>query len=162
MVEELEKLKKELEEIKNKIEKLEKQEKKRWRAEEGNDYYFINDCGNISWSVEDNGRTDNFRHFTRNYFKTGEEAQKHLDKLKTYFELMDLADELNNREEIDWKDIDQAKYFIFYNTREEKLLKSVYFNIKFSGVIYCLDENFLEKAKERIGEERLLELFKED
>lgn len=160
---ELEELKNKYEELGKEIEKLEKQEKKRWRGEINDNYYCIDEnSGDVIKAYEDNYFVDNFRYKIRNYFRTKEEAQKHLDKINTYYELMDLAEELNNGEEIDWKNDNQEKYLICYDSNIEELSSYIHSNIKFIGQIYCLDEDFLEKAKERIGEERLIELFEED
>lgn len=156
----LEELKKKYAELGAEIERLEKQkENKRWRAEKNEEYYYIDTAGEIDESHEANDIIDDFRYKTRNYFKTEQEAQEHLDKINTYWELMDLAEELNNGEEIDWEDDSQVKNFIEYNHDTEELREYYSWNCKEIGNIYFLNENFLEIAKERIGEERLIKLF---
>ena len=160
-MESLEELKKQLKEISEKIEKIEKVEKnKRWRAGVGERYYCIDRNGRNNYFSDNDDAMDNYYHKTRNYFRTAEEAQRHLDNINTYYELMDLAEELNNGEEIDWKDSSQKKYHLCFDTARENIVKFYYNTNKDSGQIYCLDENFLEKAKERIGEKRLINLFK--
>lgn len=75
-------------------------------------------------------------------------------------ELQDLADELNEAEPIDWSDRDQSKYSINLDFVDNTLWLSYTYRLK--GLdIYSTDKDFLEKAKERIGEERLIKLFKE-
>ena len=79
--------------------------------------------------------------------------------MNTYYDLMDLAEELNNGEKIDWNDFDQCKYLISYNNKNKKLEIDNVLKIQDIGQIYCLYDNFLDKAKKRIGEDRLKKLF---
>ena len=167
-----------LEELGKEIERLEKeksrQSHKRWRAKNGERYYTVDsfikrdiEVDNIiledaGYNVEINDELDNFNYKTRNYFKTKEEAEEYRERLKTYYDLMDLAKELNAGEEIDWNNDIQVKFFLFYNFIDNKIFYSATCNFKNLGQIYCLDENFLEIAKEKIGEERLVKLFKEE
>ena len=157
-MENLEELKKKYEELGKEIERLEKEKKnKRWRAEYNKDYYFINNVLDIDGSTEDNCLIDDKRHKLMNYFATREEAQKVANKIKTYIELKQLAEELNGDEEIDWKDGTQGKYHIYYCQKEEFYTERNTINNNFG--VYCLDANFKDKALEQIGEERLKELF---
>lgn len=160
-MEEIEELKKQVKELNKKIEELENKEKsKRWKAEEGGTYYHINDIGIVCSAVEELSETDSFRYRIRNYFKTGEEAEEYLERINIYYELMDLAEELNGGEKINWENTNQHKHYIYIDDSEDSDLfcgDTCYY--KDIGQIYCLDENFLEKAKERIGEGRLKKLF---
>ena len=72
---------------------------------------------------------------------------------------MDLADELNNGEKIDWNDGSQCKYSIYYSYEIDTLQRHCSFRCKDLGQIYCLDGNFKDKAIEKIGEDRLKKLF---
>lgn len=155
----LKELKRKYEELGKEIERLEKN-KGRWRAEDKEYYYKVGDCGEVEYISEDLHDFDEFRYKTRNYFKTEEEAQTYLDNIKTYYELMDLAEELNGDEKIDWKDVNQIKYCIVYKNNEDRFFQYFYCVDNRIGNIYCLDKHFLEKAKERIGEERLIKLFR--
>ena len=159
----LEELKKKYEELGKEIEKLEKQKENiRRRADFGEKYYIISTSGTIIISREENDEMDSFRYKIRNYFKTEEEAERYLANINTYYELMELANELNNGEEIDWENGNQPKYFIHYDTRNDELIQSAYYSLKFIGVIYCLNRNFLNIVLERIGKERLKKLFEEN
>lgn len=158
-MENLKELKRKYEELGKEIERLEKN-KGRWRAEEGECYYNVSDCGIVACASEDFHVFDDFEYKTRNYFKTKKEAQVHLDNMNTYYELMDLAEELNGDEKIDWEDDNQVKYCIVYSIFEDRFFQDYYFVDNRIGNIYCLDKDFLEKAKERIGEERLIKLFR--
>lgn len=78
----------------------------------------------------------------------------------TKHELQDLADELNEVEPIDWDNRNQIKYSIIFDFVEKTLGLNHCYRLKGLN-IYSTNKHFLEIAKERIGEERLIELFKE-
>ena len=162
----LEDLKKQINELQSKVTKLEneskkenKKENKRWRAEINDTYFYINDVGYVDVSHENNDSFDKYRFKTRNYFKTEEEEEEYQEIMNTYYDLMDLAEELNNGEKIDWNDFDQCKYLISYNNKNKKLEIDNVLKIQDIGQIYCLDGDFLEKAIKKIGEDRLKKLF---
>lgn len=165
-MENLEELKKKYEEMTNKceelgkeIERLEKEKKnKRWRAEIGEDYYFLTETLEVNRDDECNAEYDDNLYNLGNYFKTKEKAQKVANKIKTYIELKQLAEELNGDEEIDWTNGQQEKYLIRLDHNIGKVENE--FHTCFQPLsIYCLDEEFADKALEQIGEERLIELF---
>lgn len=111
----LKELRKKYEELGEEIKRLENlKKKKRWRADIGKEYYYINENGVVFYDEENCNYIDKFRYKTRNYFETVEEAEKYLEKIEIYYELMDLAEELNGEEEIDWKNGDQEKFSIRY------------------------------------------------
>lgn len=83
-----------------------------------------------------------------------------VSQLTTRDELQDLADELNKEEPIDWYDRSQEKYSINFDFVEKTLGLNYCYRLKGLN-IYSTNKHFLEIAKERIGEERLIELFKE-
>lgn len=155
-MENLEALKRKYRELGKEIERLEKEKScKRWKANFGDTYFFISSMGEISIGVNTKHFGDNFRYKTRNYFKTKAEAQRHLDNINTYYDLMDLAEELNKGKEIDWTNFNQLKYKIAFDYTTESLICESCLFIKQLNQIYCLDEDFLEIALEKIGKERL-------
>lgn len=158
MSKKLDELKKKYEELGKGIKRLENGE--RWRSNGLDRYYFITTTEEIEQCNECYDMVDNYRYKTRNYFKTREEAQKHLDNINTYYELMNLAEELNNEKKIDWNNYEQEKYCLFYDYEDKIVWQAWNRFSKEVGQIYCLDENFLDKAIERIGKERLEKLFK--
>lgn len=154
----LEQLKQELAEIEKKIEELEKQTSgARWKAQKNKRYYYIDSCGDIEEDY-DNCYVDTIRYYLGNYFKTEEEAEKAIEKIKIYTQLKDLALRLNNGEKINWSDSTQHKWGIVLDNFKNILRCYAYIGQEV-GQIYCLDENFLEVAKEEIGEENLRKLF---
>lgn len=163
-LEDLEKLKKQISELQSKVAKLENESKeekkgKRWRAEVNDTYYYINDCGCVNVSYENNDEFDNYRYKMRNYFKTDEEAVEYKKIMTTYYDLMDLAEELNNGEKIDWHNEYQCKFPIYYTFKCDTLDEGRAYVCKELGQIYCLDDNFKKKAVEKIGVDKLTKLF---
>ena len=133
----LEELKKQISELQSKVDKLEnekkqenKKENKRWRARIDDNYFCVGGDGELNYSYENNVEYDNYRYKTRNYFKTEEEAEEYQEIINTYYDLMDLAEELNNGEKIDWCDKTQRKYYIYFDLRTNKLDEDYAFMIK--------------------------------
>ena len=160
----LEELKKQISELQSKVAKLENESKeekkgKRWRAKINDTYFIVDDSGDVITCLEYNEYGDNYRYKTRNYFATYEEAKEYKEVMNTYYDLMDLADELNNGEKIDWNDNQQCKYKIFYDFEDNFLNRTYAYVRKEFGQIYCLDEDFLEKAIEKIGKDKLTKMF---
>ena len=154
----LEEIKKQISELQSKVNKLENQEKEKnkgWRARINDTYFFVDDSGDVVTCHEYNEYGDNYRYKTRNYFATYE----YKEVMNTYYDLMDLADELNNGEKIDWNDNQQCKYTIYYSFKCDTLDDGIAYVCKEFGQIYCLDGDFLEKAIEKIGKNKLIKLF---
>jgi uncharacterized protein YfcZ (UPF0381/DUF406 family) len=96
-----------------------------------------------------------------NVYENSQQAEQHIENLKTKAELRELANELNGDEVIDWGNENQNKYRLFYNYDRHGVTWGAENNIsKAQGAIYCLDEDFLLKAIERIGEQRLIEMIR--
>lgn len=157
----LEELKKKYEELGKEIERLENQSDVNWRAGLNEMYFYINEYGDIYYEFENDSEFDDNAYKTGNYFKTEEQAEKILEKIKIYVKLKRVAEKLNNGQKIDWNNNEQKKYYISFFEGNKKLYSTYMYNTKDIGQIYCLDEDFLEKAKQEIGEENLLKLFKE-
>lgn len=160
----LEDLKKQISDLQSKVAKLENESKeekkgKRWRAKMNDTYFYINDAGYVDVSHENNDSFDKYRFKTRNYFKTEEEAEEYQEIMNTYYDLMDLAEELNNGEKIDWHNEYQCKFPIYYSFKCDTLDEGIAYVCKEFGQIYCLDEDFLKKAIKKIGKDKLTKLF---
>lgn len=155
----LEELEKKYKELGEEIERLKGKSGERWRADYEGEYWYID--GDIQLDNDKNWGCDEYRFNIGNYFKTEEEACKVLDKILIYNKLRDLALRLNEGKTIDWKDVQQCKYYIFYSDICEKLDISFAQTTKRLYDIYCLDPNFLRVALEEIGEEDLRKLFEE-
>jgi hypothetical protein len=93
-------------------------------------------------------------------YKTMEEAKEYRYNLRTKMELKQLAEELNNGEPLDWTNDNQIKYSIAYDHNAKQLRQTFETSYQFSGSIYCLDEDFLDKALEKINEDLLVDMIK--
>ena len=152
-----------IEELQEEIEKLEslrerKESFRRWMADYDETYYCISSCGYVTDFRENDCSIDNFRYETGNYFKTENEAVEYKDKLIIYQKLKDLALELNQGKQIDFDNEKQKKYIIVLDINRGLMIANIVHQQSL-GQIYCLDENFLEKAKEKIGEDNLEKRF---
>lgn len=159
----IEELENEIKNLSQELENLKKEkekENKRWRGSLYQTYYYISEHASCCSSQEDSHPVDNRRYSIGNYFQTEKQAQETVEKLKIYTQLKDLALRLNKGEKIDWTNREQYKYCIYMYNNE--LDTDSYTTLKDLGQIYCLDRNFLKIAKQEIGEENLLKLFKED
>lgn len=162
----LEEIKKQISELQSKVDKLEnenkkenKKEIKRWRACVGGDYCFIDNGGGTAITYDGRDEADNHRYKTRNYFKTKEEAEEYKEIMTTYYDLMDLAEELNKGSKIDWYDDSQQKFYIYFDFKRNKFVQSYTYVTKDIGQIYCLNENIIGIAIEKIGVDKLTKLF---
>ena len=143
------KLSRELEDLKYKIR----------RADWDKKYYYIYSDGYINSDYCGNDGTDINRYVIGNMFKTEEEAQKTIKKIKIYTRLKELALSLNEGEEVDWNDDAQPKWCIKRTIDDDRLYCVSTYVVKDVGQIYCLNENFLNVAVEKIGEETLKQLL---
>ena len=164
-------------EIENKIKALEKQLEElkkevnspgfggiekgvRQRPKRGEIYYFLGDNGRIYNTEWGGSEEDLFRFNTGNCFETEQEAEEYKENLLTKQQLKDLALELNDGVKIDWDDFYQEKYRIFSVGGFTDLEYEYVGQTTDTGQVYCLNENFLTIAKDRIGEEKLIKLIK--
>lgn len=94
-------------------------------------------------------------------FATEQARDKAMFKVKIETKLKNIAERLNDGRKIDWKDLNQDKFCIYYGYEEEKLCLLNAYRRKGQGAIYCLNNNFLEVAKQEIGEDNLIKYFTE-
>lgn len=98
---------------------------KRWRAERRNVYWMIDDMGDADDRVDVGNKYDDFRYKTRNYFKTKEEAQAHLEKINLIAEIRDRIEELNDGWTPDWNNGNEDKHSIYYGQPEREFFTDV-------------------------------------
>lgn len=141
----------------NDWEVYEEPKSKVWKPSLGDLYYYINSNGDIKFSYYNNRSID--KRCIGNYFKTDEEAQHMVEKLKVIKELRDFALE-HNDEEIDWVDNEQDKWAICYDIEDKEIayesgkkIKSVPFNVYFATEQDC------ERAIKTIGEDRIKKYY---
>ena len=92
-------------------------------------------------------------------FETQEEARDFRYWLQTRNYLAKLAKFLNKGQEIDWDNHNQSKYNIHYNIKRKEFNQIPWFETKSPFEVYCLDENFLQKAIELMGEKTLIDFY---
>ena len=133
----------------------EKKENKRWRADESCLYWFVQSNGISNCTYECNRDSDSFRYDTHNYFQTEEEAQKYAKVLETERQLKKFADEHNDV--IDWSNINQKKWYLYYNYSCYKVGIFSYYWAKESRVIYFSSKKIAQQAIDTIGEDKIKE-----
>lgn len=133
----------------------EEKENKRWRAEDGHTYWFVESNGTPSWLYECNKDRDNFRYDTHNYFQTEDEAQKYAKVLEVERQLMKFADEHNDV--IDWTNINQEKYYLCYSYSDHRVIIADRHWTKDSRTIYFSSEKIAKQAIDEIGTDKIKE-----
>lgn len=126
---------------------------KRWKSKNYEYYYYIRMTGNIDCFTWNGGNIDTFLYLTNNCFKTGEEAEFHLEKLKVYHELQLFADEHN--EKIDWNNIKQTKYVFLFDYKDNKIIHDTSRFLRRMGSIYFSSKELAEQAIKKVGEDRI-------
>ena len=127
------------------------------KPEDNEKYFFISGCGVINSCRWINDSTDNGYYEIGNCFKTKEEAEFALEKVKVETELRRFAEE-NNEYEIDWKNRNQNKWFIYYNY-VMKNIGVVYDTVLRTHCIYFSSKEIAEQAIQVIGVDRLKKYF---
>ena len=139
---------------------LEECEYERWKPENGEEYFYVDNVGIVQNALFDNTMGYHVALCrTLNCFKTREEAQVEAEKILVRRMLEDIARRLNKGQEIDWSDENQYKWYITYNTLFGFATYSISENTT-QGVVYCLDKNFLNAAIKEIGEGRLIKYLR--
>lgn len=137
------------------IKEIKKPKYKRWRAEEGEEYYFLSDLGEILSANDCRDKSDNFLYNTDNYFKTVEEAEFRICKLLAIQEYEDfLGNDLVTDE--DWKNPNILKYkayFDFDPLRGLGIRTSADCLMKYQGAIYSKSKEKIEKFIKEFGED---------
>ena len=121
---------------------------KKWRPEEGDLYYYVDDYGKADYSVfDDDNWIDDYRLISNNYFKTREEAEFRLEQIKVYNELKNFADE-NNED-----DVKTERYLITLQSGDLIVLDYTYMH--HIGEIGFSSKELAEQAIEKVGADRI-------
>lgn len=127
-------------------------EESKWEPSLGDLYYYINSNGDIKFSYY-NTRSI-YKRCIGNFFKTDEEADHMVEKLKVIKELRDFALE-NNDKNVDWRDKCTGKYFITYDFYDEEISTASYTFRNFLPFnIFFTSKEIAQKAITKIGKER--------
>ena len=130
-------------------------EYERWKPKKDEPYWYVNSrcekaCSHFCLTYK--ADTDRYQNF--NCFQTQEQAEAEAEKILIRRMLEDIARRLNKGEKAGY-DHNQKKYYIFWNSELDELRQKDLYWTRTQGVVYCLDENFLNVAIQEIGEERL-------
>ena len=135
------------------------EKKKYWTPKEKEKYFYIEDCMGVSDDRNVQAPIDYCRFNIGNFFKTKIEAEHILEKLKVIHELQKFAYE-NNEGEIDWKNFNQCKYYLVYDTEDEDLY--VDYSIQCESEpfgIYFTSFKIAKRAIEAVGEDRIKKYY---
>ena len=145
------------------IKEIKKPKYKRWRAEEGEKYYFLSDLGEILSANDCRDKSDNFLYNTDNYFKTEEGAEfrrqqlLYLQQYKDYlgYDLVTKKDYLGYDlvTKDDWENIGRLKFRALYNYETKEIEIYWYCEQKFQGTIYSKSKEKIENFIDLIGED---------
>ena len=135
------------------------EKKKYWTPKEKEKYFYIEDCMGVSDDRNVQAPIDYCRFNIGNFFKTKIEAEHMLEKLKVIHELQKFAYE-NNEGEIDWKNFNQCKYYLVYDTKDEELYVDYAVYCKREPFnIYFTSSEIAKRAIEEIGEDRIKKYY---
>ena len=116
-------------------------EPKVWKPEINEKYYYVRSDGGIDYSIWNNDKCDNNSYTIGNCFK----------------ELKRFAQE-HNTLEINWNDIDQEKYYFYYNCTYKRFDINLVYGTK-GNAIYFSSKEIAEQAVKEIGEERIKKYY---
>lgn len=132
-------------------------EEPKWKPKEKELYFYITSNGDIEFSYYKNKSINDKRrvYSIGNYFKTDEEAEHMVEKLKIIKELQDLAFKDSNKKII-WDDYNQDKYFISYDWLNLEIFIGTTERESSSPFqTYFISKKACEEAITIIGKERL-------
>lgn len=157
LLEKISELEQQIATLKAEVEKEEKEKdpNKRWRAEEGNIYWFVLGAVQLDWRHEYNQNIDIFNYDTHNYFQTEEEAHKYAEVIETERQLKRFADEHNDK--IDWDDNNSVKNYLCYNYNAHSIFIDSVWAVREPRVIYFSSKEIAEEAIDEIGAEKIKE-----
>ena len=116
-------------------------ERKRWRAEEGERYWWVGSVGEVYDDCDNGGCIDDGRYELGNYFKTEEEAQKASDWLKAFAILRDDTKGFKP----DWRNCDQEKWSVVYD-HEDGTMFPTYCYVSQESVLLFANKDDVEKS----------------
>lgn len=127
------------------LEPIEEEKKpKRWRAEKGSKYVYLNDLWICSVEIEENDEVDDLRFQMHNYFKSREECGIYKEVLEVESELRGLAD---------WNEDSPIKWQICFTGSGLRVYNETIYD---GRAISFQTEESAQKAIDQIGESRLI------
>lgn len=138
-----------VEETKNKV----------WKPNIGENYFFITSSLEVNKFTNEGDMVDESIISSYNCFKTEEEAQHMIEKLKVIKELQTFALE-NREEEISWSEDSRYKFY-FYFDYKWKTIRITWATVSHGSPfnIYFASEKAIHDAIESIGEDRIKKYY---
>ena len=134
------------------IEKANNPKSKVWKPEKGEEYYYFW-AGRVYSCSWNNDFVDEGKYAIADVFKTKEEAQNAVERLKIRAELQRYADEHN--EPIDWGNDKQDKWYIKFNYWNKTVDYDYFAMARGCFQIYFSSEEIAKAAVQAVGEERI-------
>lgn len=134
------------------VKEIEKPKYKRWRAEKGGKYYFLDSSCSVVYMVDYYIEFDRKRYEVGNYFKTKEEAEFRRQQLLYLQQYKDyLGEDLVTED--DWKKPSLGKHATCIDNYCNGLTLTTNNYLKIQGVIYSNSKEKIEKFIKEIGED---------
>ena len=146
---------KQIRDIREELDKLDavKVESRRWKPEYGDDYYYISPGGKVCHDKWSEHNVDFNRYAMGNVFKTEEEAEFEIERLKVIAELKEFAEP----EDREWNSLD-AHYTIIYNHNMGNLSVESW-SVLHVGSIYFESREQAGEAINAVGEDRIKKYY---
>lgn len=130
-----------------------------WKPKKGDKYFFISSRLEVVKFNNQEDSVDKKVINSGNYFKTKEEAQHMVEKLKVIKELQDFAIE-NRDEEISWEEDSRYKFSIYFDYKW-KMIRISWATVAHDSPfnIYFASEKAIHDAIDSIGEDRIKKYY---
>ena len=140
-------LQEELKALKERIAELEEQVKGEQEfPQDGDAYWFIDDEGGMSSTFYKNYYLDIYRQKIGNIFRTEDEAEFAVEKLKVEAELRKFSRTFED---------DISDWYIYYDTESQRIYTDSRMYCQTQGAIYFESEQVAQQAIELVGEDRI-------
>ncbi len=159
LLKEKENILKNIEKRKGRIAQIERElkelENKKWNLKSGEIYHWLDSRGFVLGTTNNYCVIDEERFKVGNYFRTEEEAEFAVERLKVLEELKEFSYEFNDE---DWNKPSICKYYIYFGFATYDIIIASNC-IKKDGHIYFKTQEDAQKAIDKIGEERLKKYY---
>lgn len=143
----------------NDWEVVEETKSKVWKPNIGENYFFITSSLEVNKFTNEGDMVDESIISSYNCFKSEEEAQHMIEKLKVIKELQNFAIE-NRDEEISWEEDSRYKFYIYFDYKW-KMIRITWVTVAHGSPfnIYFASEKAIHDAIDSIGEERIKKYY---
>lgn len=143
----------------NDWEVVEETKSKVWKPNIGENYFFITSSLEVNKFTNEGDMVDESIISSYNCFKTEEEAQHMIEKLKVIKELQNFAIE-NRDEEISWDEDSRYKFYIYFDYKW-KMIRITWATVAHGSPfnIYFASEKAIHDAIDSIGEDRIKKYY---